>query len=121
MFRGVLPQEGWKMLAALSATWTGGSANLIAVKQVIGLSDSSLPRSAARRCTVLFHLGGDPVFRRGRCARFQPLDSCRIAADSRIEAAAQAAQPAHPGGVLLWLGLALLVGLGAARVATSVA
>ena len=33
MFRIVLPQEGWNMLAALSATWTGGSANLVAVMQ----------------------------------------------------------------------------------------
>ncbi len=43
MFRSTLPSDGWKMLAALSATWTGGSANLVAVKQVIGLDDSSLP------------------------------------------------------------------------------
>ena len=43
LFRSVLPHDGWKMLAALSATWTGGSANLVAVKQVIGLSESSLP------------------------------------------------------------------------------
>ena len=41
--RNALPPEGWKMLAALSATWTGGSANLVAVKQSIGLSDDLLP------------------------------------------------------------------------------
>src|SRR5918996_3824487 len=43
LFRGALPQDGWKMLAALSATWTGGSVNLVAVKQMIGLAESSLP------------------------------------------------------------------------------
>ena len=43
LFRSILPAEGWKMLAALSATWTGGSANLVAVKQAIGLNDSALP------------------------------------------------------------------------------
>ena len=43
VFRSSLPPDGWKMLAALSATWTGGSANLVAVKQSIGLADSSLP------------------------------------------------------------------------------
>ena len=42
-FRHVLPPDGWKMLAALAATWTGGSANLVAVSHVIGLSESSLP------------------------------------------------------------------------------
>ena len=43
LFRSELPVEGWKMLAALSATWTGGSANLVAVKQSIGLPDNLLP------------------------------------------------------------------------------
>ncbi len=43
LFRDALPADGWKMLAALSATWTGGSANLVAVKQSIGLSESLLP------------------------------------------------------------------------------
>ena len=42
LFRPVLPAEGWKMLAALGATWVGGSANLMAAKLVIGLSESSL-------------------------------------------------------------------------------
>ena len=42
LFRAWLPAEGWKMLAALSATWTGGSANLLAVNQVIVLDDSAL-------------------------------------------------------------------------------
>ena len=46
LFRGVLPQDGWKMLAALSATWTGGSANLVAVKQV----DRPVRRICCRRC-----------------------------------------------------------------------
>lgn len=41
--RSFLPAEGWKMMAALSATWTGGSANLVAVAQVIDLPESSLP------------------------------------------------------------------------------
>src|SRR5688572_24105372 len=43
IFRNALPADGWKMLAALSATWTGGSANLVAVKQSIGLPDNLLP------------------------------------------------------------------------------
>src|SRR5918996_5619252 len=43
LFRGALPQDGWKMLAALSATWTGGSANLVAVKQSTGMPENLLP------------------------------------------------------------------------------
>ena len=37
-----LPQDGWKPLAALSGSWVGGSANLVAVKEAIGLSDNLL-------------------------------------------------------------------------------
>src|SRR6187402_2058698 len=36
IFRNALPADGWKMLGALTATWTGGSANLVAVKQIVG-------------------------------------------------------------------------------------
>ena len=114
MFRGVLPQDGWKMLAALSATWTGGSANLVAVKQAIGLSDSLLPRCCSpMHCAI--HCGCWSCFRRARSRRAfnrwtragsRPLPELKAPAGG---------EPAHPGGMLLWLGLALFVGLGAAR------
>ena len=61
LFRGVLPQDGWKMLAALSATWTGGSANLVAVKQIIGLSESSLPPVLLADALVLLGVGAGAV------------------------------------------------------------
>ena len=40
-FRSALGPEGWKGLAALTGTWTGGSANLIAVATALGLSPSA--------------------------------------------------------------------------------
>jgi uncharacterized membrane protein len=33
-----LPAEGWKAMGALTGTWTGGSANLLAVATTLGLS-----------------------------------------------------------------------------------
>jgi uncharacterized membrane protein len=113
----VLPQDGWKMLAALSATWTGGSANLVAVKQSIGLSDNLLPPVllADALCYSLWVLAllssGSFVARFNRWTR----------ADSRPypELKAPTTEPADAGGILLWLGIALVVGLGAARFATS--
>jgi uncharacterized membrane protein len=118
-FRGVLPADGWKMLAALSATWTGGSANLIAVKQAVGLSESALPAVllADALCysvwvVVLFSSAGfapafDRFTRAGR--RAAPAVS-----------APPAARPAEPGTSLLWLGLASGVGLGSAKLAAAV-
>lgn len=116
LFRGVLPDDGWKMLAALSATWTGGSANLVAVKQVIGLSESSLPPVllADALCYSLWVL---VLF---SASAFAPTFNRFTRADTRsypqISAPAHA-KPTDPGSILLWLGIALFVGLGAASVA----
>lgn len=116
MFRSVLPADGWKMLAALSATWVGGSANLVAVKQVIGLSESSLSPVllADALCysvwvIVLFSSAAfAPAFDRWTRADARP----------RLEVEAlPAVAPTEPGTALLWLGLALLVGLGAKHLA----
>lgn len=38
VFRSWLPAEGWKAMAALTATWIGGSANLVAVATTLQLS-----------------------------------------------------------------------------------
>jgi uncharacterized membrane protein len=118
MFREVLPQDGWKMLAALSATWTGGSANLVAVKQVIGLSESSLPSVllADALCyslwvLILLSTGGfAPAFNRWTRADARPVPQLSSPA---------ATGPADPGGILVWLGIALAVGSSAAVVANS--
>jgi uncharacterized membrane protein len=118
LFRSVLPADGWKMLAALSATWTGGSANLVAVKQVIGLDDSSLPSVllADALCYSLWVLvlfsstAFAPKFDRWSGAKsieYPHLDS------------PHGERPSDGGAVLLWLGIGLLVALAAAAAAKS--
>ena len=42
LFSHYLPADAWKGIAALSGSWIGGSANMIAVKESIGTSDSLL-------------------------------------------------------------------------------
>lgn len=116
MFRNVLPEDGWKMLAALSATWTGGSANLVAVMQVIDLSESSLPPVllADALCyslwVVALFSGGAlaPAFNRWTRADSRPLPQL---------AKAEAATTPDPAHILLWLGFAILVAVGARRIA----
>ena len=39
---GILPEDAWKGLAALSGSWIGGTANLIAIQQSVGAPDSAL-------------------------------------------------------------------------------
>jgi uncharacterized membrane protein len=118
LFRGVLPDEGWKMLAALSATWTGGSANLVAVKQIINLSASSLPAVllADALCysswVVFLFSAGTLAARFDKwtrvTARPHPILSNPLALGNT-----------EPGGALLWLGVALAVSLLAQRAAAA--
>jgi uncharacterized membrane protein len=118
LFRSVLPAEGWKMLAALSATWTGGSANLVAVKQVIGLSDSALPSVllADALCYSLWVLilfsttAFAPKFDRWSRASAPEYPHLEPPSGDRAPSGA---------GVLLWLGIALVIALAAASLAQS--
>ena len=117
LFRNALPDEGWKMLAALSATWTGGSANLVAVKQSIGLADSLLPPVLLADAlvysiwVVVLFSGSALAPRINRWTRAPQRPYPQLAS-------LRAAQSPSVGGLLLWLGLALTIGLGAGRIAT---
>ncbi len=115
MFRGLLPAVGWKMFAALSATWTGGSANLVAVKQITGLADDVLPAVllADALCYSLWVLllfstsALLPRWNRWTRGGSHPLPT--LAATLR--------QAATPVGMLGWLIVATFVGFGASRLA----
>ena len=40
LFKAWLASDAWKAFAALAATWTGGTVNMLAVKEIVGLSES---------------------------------------------------------------------------------
>jgi len=109
LFRHVLPTgNGWQPLAALSGSWVGGTANMIAVKQAIGMPDALLALSLLTDAlcysawvAILFSV-----------ARLAPAFNRWTRAQSSADlpfAAAQPALPTSPDRVLVWLGLALLV------------
>lgn len=117
VFRHVLPGDGWKMLAALSATWTGGSANLVAVKQSIGLPDNLLP-SVLLADALCYSVWVVALF---SAARLAPAFDRWTGASTRpplADIAPRSEGQAGPGSVLLWLGAALAVGNAAAWVAS---
>src|SRR5262245_29099836 len=118
IFPGVLPADGWKMLAALSATWTGGSANLLAVKESIGLSNSSLP-PVLLADALCYSLWVVVLF---STVALAPIVNRWTRADSRPYpqvSGPAAVQGGQPGAILIWLGAALFVSLGAAEIARS--
>ncbi|MEO6066110.1 MAG: DUF819 family protein, partial [Lysobacterales bacterium] len=157
MFRHALPADGWKMLALLSATWTGGSANLVAVKEIVALPENLLPPVllADALCystwiVVLFATSGlAPAFNRWtRATPKAPLlpveglgrgfDPAHYPVPAKASSSSDSLPrslppggrddvrerdatlqevhpgPSHAGQALLWLGIALMVGLGAA-------
>lgn len=116
-YRPWLPGDAWQPLAALSGSWVGGTANMVAVKQAIGMSDSLLAMSLLTDAlcysmwvVVLFSAAPlAPAFNRWTRAK----SSGDIEVVERAPVGAVA-----PDGVLLWLGLALGAAALAAVLAT---
>lgn len=109
LFRHWIPGDGWKPLASLSGSWVGGTANLIAVKQAIGMSDTALA-TALLTDAICYSMWVVVLFAVAPLApRFNRW--ARATSSAGMEVAGQAPRPpATPDSVLLWLGLALLAG-----------
>jgi len=109
IFRNVLPETGWQPLAALSGSWVGGSANLVAVKEAVGMSDNALAMALLTDAlcysvwvAVLFSIARlAPAFNRWTKAK----ESADIVASVPTPTG-----PITPDSVLLWLGMALAAG-----------
>jgi len=110
LFRDMLPAgNGWQPLAALSGSWVGGTANMIAVKQAIGMPDSLLAFSLLTDA-LCYSMWVVVLFSVARLApAFNRWTRASSSADLPI-AAAPAVGATSPDRVLIWLGLALLVG-----------
>jgi uncharacterized membrane protein len=108
IYKGWLPGDAWHPLAALSGSWVGGTANMIAVKQAIGMSDTHLAMSLLTDAlcysmwvVVLFSV-----------ARLAPAFNRWTKAKSSGDIAVIEVAPSGPttyDSVLLWLGMALAV------------
>lgn len=107
VFRAWLPTDGWQALGALSGSWAGGTANLIAVKEAIAMPDSLLAMSLLTDAlcysawvAILFSAASlAPAFNRWTGAR----SSAELVVTQQ-----QAVGPTTADAVLVWLGLALV-------------
>ncbi len=117
LFRNWLPGTDWQPLAALSGSWVGGTANMIAVKESIGMSDDYLAMSLLTDAicysmwvVVLFSIAPlAPAF--NRWTRATSSADLVIAEPPKVGATTS-------DGVLIWLGLALVAGAASAAIAT---
>lgn len=108
IFHHWLPGDDWKPLASLSGSWVGGTANLIAVKQAIGMSDTSLA-TALLTDALCYSMWVVVLFSVARLApMFNRWTRATSSADLIVTDTAPRA-PATMDGVLLWLGFALLM------------
>lgn len=106
LFRAWLPADAWQPLGALSGSWAGGTANMIAVKEAIGMPDSLLALSLLTDAlcysawvALLFSIASlAPAFNRWTGAR----SSAEL-----VVAEAKPAGPTTADAVLVWLGLGL--------------
>ncbi|MBA8883052.1 DUF819 domain-containing protein [Dokdonella fugitiva] len=116
LFRHALPNEGWQPLAALSGSWVGGTANMVAVKQSIDMPDSLLAMSLLTDA-LCYSMWVVVLFSIARLApAFNAWTRARSSAELTVEAAAPAGATT-PDAVLLWCGSALLVAFAAAMIA----
>jgi uncharacterized membrane protein len=117
IYRSWLPGDTWQPLAALSGSWVGGTANMIAVKQAIGMSDALLAMSLLTDA-LCYSMWVVVLFSVARLApAFNRWTGARSSGDLEV-AAAKPTGPTTPEGVLLWLGMALLAAALAGWLAT---
>lgn len=109
MFRYWLSGNAWQPLAALSGSWVGGTANMVAVKQAIGMPDRLLAMSLLTDA-LCYSMWVVVLFGLGRLATsFNRWTRAKSSADMVVEET-RSHGPTTPENVLLWLGMALLVG-----------
>lgn len=116
LYRRWLPGDAWQPIAALSGSWVGGTANMVAVKQSIGMSDSLMAMSLLTDA-LCYSAWAMVLFSVARLApAFNRWTGARSSADLVI-GTPRPIGDATSDGVLVWLGAALLVAVGCAAIA----
>jgi len=112
-----LPGNDWHPIAALAGSWVGGTANMIAVKQAIGMSDQHLAMSLLTDA-LCYSMWVVVLFSVARLApAFNRWTRAKSSGDLAV-AQPKATAPTTYDSVLLWLGMALLTSAVAAWLAT---
>lgn len=110
VFGPLLPDESWKGLAALSGSWIGGSANMMAIARSVGTPDALLGPIIVVDTVVGYGWMGVLLFFSGWQHRFDVRTRARAEAIDRTNRRlAELASHRHP--LELWH-VAVIVGLG---------
>lgn len=113
LLRGRLPADSWQVLSSVSGGWIGGTANMVAVSQAVGIRPESMANALITDALcyavwVLVLFASVPLQ-----TRFNQRNRSVVMADmlaSSVRTGDDAGRPPDSGLVLIWLGLGLLVG-----------
>lgn len=107
IFRQWLPGDTWQPLAALSGSWVGGTANMIGVKEAIGMRDDLLTFSLLTDA-LCYSMWVAILFSVARLApAFNRWTRAKSSADITVAESTSKA-PLSADGILLWLAMALV-------------
>jgi uncharacterized membrane protein len=119
VFGGFLPDDAWKGLAALSGSWIGGTANMVAIAESVGADQAALGPIIVVDTVVGYGWMGVLLFFSGWQARFDRWNRADTSAledaNRRIEETAATRRPTE-----LWH-MAALIGLAFAASVVSIA
>ena len=112
MFHGLLPPDAWKGLAALSGSWIGGTANMVAIQQSVGAPDSALGPIIVVDTVVGYGWMGILIFLSAFQQKFDRWNGADTSALEQVEAhmeeIAEERRPAGLGHLSMILGLAFV-------------
>lgn len=113
LLRNWLPSDSWQVLSSVSGGWIGGTANMVAVSQAVGIRPESMANALMTDAIcyavwVLILFASVPLQ-----SHFNQWNRSVVMAD-RLDAhnprRIADAEPLDSGLILLWLGLGLVVG-----------
>jgi uncharacterized membrane protein len=119
IFGGMLPPESWKGLAALSGSWIGGTANMVAIAESVGTPDEILGPIIVVDTVVGYGWMGVLLFFSGWQARFDRRIGART--DAIEETNARLAELTARRVPIETRTMLIIVGLGFACTVASVA
>ncbi len=119
VFHSLLPPDAWKGLAALSGSWIGGTANMVAIQQSVGAPDASLGPIIVVDTVVGYGWMGILIFMSAFQKRFDRWNNADTSAiddaERHLEEIAQERKPTGMGE------LSMIVGLGMAATVIALA
>ena len=120
IFKDMLPPDAWTGFAALSGSWIGGTANMVAVAESVGTSPDAMGPAIVVDTVVGYGWMGVLIAMVGLQGRFDRRTKARTSAveetNRRLEAINRERRPMSMRDAIMMIGLGMACAVGAQRV-----